>query len=412
MRKLKFLDKKLLKNKNFLLLWIGQLTSEIGNEILEFALSWYIFLETGSTLALSLSLISIYIPKAIISTFSGIIADRYNRKKIVVINDILSGVIILALFIVSTTTNITLLIVIIFNILTSSISAIFNPAMSGAVQSVLSDEELKDASALLQIEGNISGILGSAIAGFLLKIIGLKYLILLNAISFIISALLESLVELPKIQKKQEQFIVKNQYYEIIDFLNNNKIILFITLFAGIIANGVFMSISVYLPGIFKDVLNLSSVELGIFNSIAGITAVITSGIFIIYSNKKINAYNLTLISLVMEGIVFLLVSMIGNVVFAYITAIIYGLSSSMCSIASGIITKKLIPNNLMGRMGSFNILINSITMPLFTILYGGLGEYINLQKIIFISACIFFILLIPAPYIFKNEQNKSAIEY
>lgn len=401
-----------MRNRNFILLWIGQLTSEIGNEVLEFALSWYIYLETGSTLALSLALISIYIPKAIVSIFSGIIADRYNRKKIVVINDILSGILNFILFIISSTTNITLLIVIIFNILSSSISAIFNPAMSGAVQSVLSNEELKDASALLQVEGHISSILGASIAGFLLKIIGLKYLILLDAISFIISALIESIVKLPPISKKEEQFVVKEQYHEVIKFLNNNKIILYITLFAGIIANGVFMSISVYLPGIFQDILKVTSVELGIFNSIAGATSVITSVIFILYKNEKINAFNLMLISLMMEGIVFLLISIMRNLGFAYITAIIYGLSCAMCSIASGILTKSLIPNKLMGRMGSFNILINSVTMPLFTILYGGLGEYINLQKIIFVSACIFFILLIPAPYIFKNEQSKNVIEY
>lgn len=398
-------NKPIFKNKNFMLLWIGQLVSQIGNCVLEFALSWYIYDITGSTLALSISVISFFLPNAILSPFSGVIADKYDRRKIIILCDIISGSITLVLFSVASYGSLTLTAIVIFNILASLVSAMFSPAISAATQSVLSKDEYQDAGALTQMQYRFASIVGAALGGWLLKSIGIQYLLLLDGLSFLISAASEYFINIKKVSVSQEKQSFKESIGEALNFLLKNKILLFLTLFAGIMANGMFMSVSLYMPGIFKDTLGKTSAELGIYFSIEGVAATATS-LYFLFTKKKLNPYRWTLITLALEGIVLLGIGLMNNLAVAYAISALGGFSFATCSIACITLRRLLTPNEIMGRVGSFGMIIGSTSMPVFTVIFGVLGESFNLQKIIFVGSIIFLITLIPAPFIFAKEKK------
>jgi len=397
--------KSIFKNINFMKLLSALLVTKIGDYLLAFALSWYIYDITGSTIALSLSLISTFIPNALVSIFSGIIADKYDRKKIIVICDVLSGILTFMLFLISINMKLSLYMIVIFNVLLSIISAMFSPSISAAIQSSLAKKELQDASALTQLQGRFAFIVGTALGGLILKSLGIEILLLLNAISFLISATIEFFTNIKQLEQSSKLSVIKN-LKEAGDFLAKNKIILFITLFAGIIANGTFMSIEVYMPSIFKDVLEKSSIELGTYYSIEGTVAAITS-LYFVFSNHKLNPYLWTLLTLVFQGLVLLSIGIMNNLLIAYFIGMVAGFSFAICSITTTTLIRMLVSNDIMGRIGSFNMFLSNISIPVFTIIYGLLGEYFKNQNIIIISSVVFLIAMAPAPLLFfKSKEN------
>jgi MFS family permease len=403
------LSKSIFKNKNFMILWLGQLVSKIGDHILEFALAWYIYDQTNSTLALSLSIISIFLPNAIVSTFSGVVADRFNRKKIIIICDTLNGLFIFLLFIRSLYAPLTLPVIIIANISIAIVSSLFYPAISSSTQSVLETDQLQDAGALSQLQGRFAIVAGSAIAGFMLKLVGIEILLFINALSFIFSAISESFVKIPVNHKVENTNIsMIDSLKEAAHFMSRNRVILYLTLFAGIIANGMFMSVSLYMPAIFKDILGKSSIELGIYYSIEGALGIITS-VFLLLSQKKLQPYKWTVIALFLEGLCLSGIGLMPNLSIAYIIAALSGFCFTICSVTMSILFRKLIPNKLMGRVGSFNMLLSNLAIPVFTVFFGFIGDIKNPQTIVLYASFVFLISLIPAPFIFSNASKSRA---
>lgn len=404
------MKKTIFKNKNFMILWAGRLVSQLGNSIHSFAIAWYIYDITGSTLALSASFISSFLPRALISMFAGVVADKYDRKRIIVICDVISGILVITMFMISSFYDLTLILILVLNTLLSIVSAFFGPASSAAIQSILSEDEYQDGNVLNQLLYRFSDILGAALGGILLKTIGIKYLLLFNGVSFLLSALSETFIKLPRVKEETKKESMGQSIRIVISFLKENKILLFMSLFAGIIANGMLMSGSLYLPGVFKDVLGKTSSELGLFYSIIGIVATVTS-LFLLALKSKLNPYRWILITLTLEGIYLMGLGLASNFASMIVLAVIGGFSFAMCSIMCGVLYQMLTPNEIMGRFSSFGGLLGSVSIPIFTIVFGMLGEVYTLQNIIVVSGIIFLIALLPAPFIFAREKKDINIE-
>ena len=127
------------KNRNFSLLWTGQLISTIGSALTSLAASIYVFRLTGSALSVGLMLMATAAPSLLVGLFAGVFVDRYDRKKIMITADILRAVLIL-LVPVLTPLNVIWLYVIVM--LTSAIGQFFDPAHESVLPEVASDEEL------------------------------------------------------------------------------------------------------------------------------------------------------------------------------------------------------------------------------------------------------------------------------
>jgi MFS family permease len=78
-------EKSLFKNFNFMLLWAGQSVSYIGTSLYNLAITWYILKRTGSAMAMGISVLCFTLPTIIIGPIAGVIADKYDKKKIIVL---------------------------------------------------------------------------------------------------------------------------------------------------------------------------------------------------------------------------------------------------------------------------------------------------------------------------------------
>jgi hypothetical protein len=127
------------RNRNFSLMWTGQLISTMGSALTSLAASIYVFRLTGSALSVGLMLMATAAPSLFVGLFAGVFVDRYDRRQIMVIADILRALLILAIPFLVQFNVIWLYIVV---MLTSAIGQFFDPAFESVLPEVASDEEL------------------------------------------------------------------------------------------------------------------------------------------------------------------------------------------------------------------------------------------------------------------------------
>lgn len=402
------LQKTIWRNKNFLLLWFGGLVSNTGNSLHNLAMGWFIYELTGSTLAMSVSIISSYLPYAIFSVYAGVFSDNYDRKKIIIICDTLSGLGILAMFGFARYGILPITTILIFNVILSVISAFFNPAMSAAYHAVLAKDEYQDANTLSQLLFRISRVIGAAMGGFLLRIMGIEYLLLFNAISYFLSAFSEVFITLPEkdaiAQTKENSF--KQNLSTAINFVKQNKIILLLAIYTITILEGFAVSIQIFLPGILQD-MGKTSIELGLYRAITAIAATLTS-IYLLNLKRNLDPYKWILIALTFQGVQILGLGLMKSVLITYFLGALAGFSFCMCGTMTGVLNQMLIPNEIMGRISSFYELLFTASMPISTIFFGIVGEFYNYQIILLISGMLFLIAMIPTPFIFAKEKSLS----
>lgn len=179
---------RLIKTRDFGLLWWGQTTSQIGEGLNKVALLWFVYELTGSAMKMTMVGLLQTIPPLLFGPLIGVYLDRLPKKAVMVWVDILRA---LLTFLIPALYAMELLSIeglygLIF--LTSVVSTIFGPALVSAVPLLVRSSELMSANALIQGTNNIGMLLGPAISGVMIAIINAENVLFVNSATFLISA--------------------------------------------------------------------------------------------------------------------------------------------------------------------------------------------------------------------------------
>ncbi|MHC9541433.1 MAG: MFS transporter [Vulcanimicrobiota bacterium] len=172
----------LLKNRNFLLLWAGQSVSGLGTWINYIGLNAYIYHIYGSGKLLGIFLVIRLIPSVFFGSLGGVLADRFDRKTIMLICDSLRAIMVLA-FIFST--GLTEFFVIGF--LLSALDKIFTASFGSMVPDIVEKENLMQANSLNRMSSSVITVIGPALGGMLIGFWGYKVVFIVDALSFVFS---------------------------------------------------------------------------------------------------------------------------------------------------------------------------------------------------------------------------------
>ena len=198
------------RNRNFSLLWTGQLVSTMGSALTSLAASIYIYRLTGSALSVGLMLMATAAPSLVVGLFAGVFVDRYDRKKIMITADILrAGLILLIPILVPL--NVAWLYVMVM--LTAAIGQFYDPAHESVLPEVASDEELAAANSMMAISSFGSTAVGFAAAGLIASAASIDWAFYLDAVSFLFSAVCVFLIHIKPIQAEEDtsvKLVVKN----------------------------------------------------------------------------------------------------------------------------------------------------------------------------------------------------------
>lgn len=164
----------------FLLLWSGQLASAIGSGLTSFGLGSYVFQQTGKASEMALVTLLAFMPSLLLSAFAGVLADRYDRRLLMVLGDGLSAL-GLVFILVCMLRGEALLWQICAGVTISSVfSSLLEPAYRATVSDLLTEEQYTKASGLVQVAGSAKFLISPILAGLLLTVSDIKLLLMID----------------------------------------------------------------------------------------------------------------------------------------------------------------------------------------------------------------------------------------
>ncbi len=192
-----------LLNRNFVLLWQGQFVSQLGNQFHAIALMFWIKHLTGSASLMGTVMMVANLPAALLGPVGGTFADRFSRRKTIVLCDILRGICILSfvalLYVAGERKQLLIGYLLFITILVSTLGAFFRPAISAAIPDLVPREKISAANSLNQSSFQIAGFLGQGIGGVLYRLLGAPLLFLINGLTYIFSGISELFIEIPQV---------------------------------------------------------------------------------------------------------------------------------------------------------------------------------------------------------------------
>ncbi len=188
---------RLLWNKSFMVLWLGQTVSYIGDYFYWLAIPIMVERLTGSALLVGLSVISSALPMLLLGPIAGVFVDRWDRKRTMIVADILRALLVLICLTVRTPEQVWVYFVVAF--LMSCVSRFFFPSQSALLPLIVPDKnDLLAANGLMQIVQTLGLLVGPAMAGFAIGLWGEQVAFLVDSGTYIISALAISLMTVPR----------------------------------------------------------------------------------------------------------------------------------------------------------------------------------------------------------------------
>jgi len=259
---------RLIQTRDFGLLWWGQVTSQIGEGLNKVALLWFVYELTGSAMMIATVGLIQTVPPLFFGPLIGVYLDRLKKKPVMIWVDLIRTFLTLLIPALYGLGHLSIegLFVLIF--LTSMVSTVFGPALVSAVPHLVRRSELVSANALIQGTNNIGSLLGPAVSGILIALIGAQYVLYANAATFFISALclipIRSNETMPLAEKASEQpeSLVSDLSVGFRFVFGNRSTVLVLVIITALFNLGASAFVFV-LPVYAKELLNVGPVQLG-----------------------------------------------------------------------------------------------------------------------------------------------------
>jgi MFS family permease len=196
-------------NRSFRQVWLGQVVSQMGDWFNTIALYTIILNLTGSGRAIGLLLVTRFVPSFVFGPLSGVIADRFSRRSIMIVSDLLRAVVVLGFLLVRRADQ--LWIIYVLTVLQLAFSTFFEPAKTAAIPSIVTDRELVAANALSSVTWSAMLTIGAAIGGVITGWFGTNVAFILDALTYLLSAALIASVKVPKRPRRAKEKLTVNR---------------------------------------------------------------------------------------------------------------------------------------------------------------------------------------------------------
>lgn len=376
------MNKQKLFHRNFLLLILGQVSSLLGNFTLKFALSMYVLEQTGSAAVFAGILAMALLPTILLSPFGGILADRANRRNIMVALDSLSGIAVLGAG-VALSGGYDIIVIGALLIVLSVLGAFESPTVQACVPQMLSGENLLRGNAVVNQVAAVASLITPFAGSFFYAALGIKTVLYATVICFFVTAIIECFIRLDapdNVSHRRIGEVVKEDFSVSMGFLRKEEPeILKMLLLAALVSLFVAGTAVVGFPYLVRNVLGFSVEYYGAAESAMGIAAILGS-VFVGIAGRKMRLGILAIVimafggSLIFAGLVFVLpVGDLGKYIFLLTLFCVCQFGCSIFSTYAISIIQERTPDHLMGKIMAYVFTLSLCAQPVGQIIYGAL---------------------------------------
>lgn len=375
-----------LRHRNYRLFFGGQTASLIGTWVTRVATSWLVYRLTGSELLLGIVAFAGQTPLLVLAPFGGVLGDRWDRRRILVITQVLSALQSLTLAALAFSGRITVTHIIVLQVIQGVINAFDTPARQAfVVEMVESSDDLPNAIALNSSMFNASRIIGPTIAGILIAAVGEAWCFLLDGISYI--AVILSLLAMRFVVRERphrETHMIdelRAGFRYVAGFAPVTALLLQVTLISVM-----GMPYAVLMPVIAAKVLHGGPHTLGILMTASGAGALLST-IYLASRHTVIGLGKVIVVATTMLSAGLLAFSFSNTLLISCAVLPLVGAGMMLQAAAANTILQTIVEEKLRGRVMAFYAMAVLGTQPVGSLLAGALAHRIGAQHTIFIGA-------------------------
>ena len=377
------------RRRDFSLMWTGQLVSTAGTALTSLAASILVYRVTGgSALSVGLMLMATAAPSLLVGLFAGVFVDRYDRKKIMIITELLRAVLIVTIPFLVDYSIIWLYVIV---ALTSAIAQFYDPAHESVLPEIAPEEELAAANSLLAIASFGSTAIGFAASGLIASAANIDWAFYIDGLTFLFSALIIFLVRIKPLDVHEEASVamVTRNLRAGLRFLFDTPILrsLFFVYIPVLIAFG--LSNALLLP-FALDALGATEFEYGVQEALTSVGFVAASLLMAnIFDRMREGAW--IAIGWIAMGVLGVIYSQATSIPFAIFLVMISGFMNAPAAIGGRLVLQRNTAREMRGRVNSAFFVARDI---FFIIGMGaaGLADYMDVRLLYLLSSVMVII--------------------
>ena len=340
----------ILKNRTFLLLFLGNTISLIGFGFNLVGVSWLVLEVTGSELALGKLMAMATVPGVVLALFAGIIIDKVNRKWLLVVLDLFRMVVVGTFVILLIQDRFSMTALFITVLLMGTGSSLFWPTAQAFVQELVSAKDYFHANALLSASYQAGSILGAGIGGVVIHFYGVPTALAFNALTHLISALLISAAPFRRQVVHHEVESIWQSVSKGFIYFKEKAGVLMLGLTTILADVAIWGALSVLTITISKEVFLAGSLGYGLMEGFYGVGALIST-VAVGYMTRFLGRGRALLLCYVVAGVMCLLAPISISIYLAGVAYFFMGLHNNAARICIRTIFMEQIPNKIMGRV-------------------------------------------------------------
>lgn len=372
------------KNRNFVILYAGQLVSATGDNLYGIALLWYVLNLTHSKGALAITGFATTLPP-ILGAFVGVWVDRWRKKSTMMVSDAVRALLLFTLFAVSYFTTPTFALIVGLVVLVEVVGTFFSPAFSSLLPQVVAADQFATASGL-NMSGSAFASLGGMLGGgALMAFVGASRLFLGDAVSFVLSVVSLLFVRVPEKRwvRADDTSVVKEWKAGMHSIMKSRYLLQ--SGLTSAVNNFSLAAFGIVITPWVKDVLHGSAFLLGVIYSLLFV-GMMLGGLAAGAITRRFRYRMIECVTLVALGLSVSLTGVWANSYWDMAVMFVGGLMLGVVDGAGGAVRMLMVPEELRGRVFSTLGTMSRMAMPLGVAVLGTLMVYIHLSWVLLLT--------------------------
>lgn len=394
----------LITQKEYLKMIAANIINRFGDSVDALAFTWMVYAITGSAAWSAVIFGLNHVPTIFIQPFAGALIEGMKKKRLMIATDIIRGVIVAGLAVLYGMDKITPAILVIFTLVISTVEAFRIPAGLAFVPKILDEKYYEVGTGLGNTLSTVIELVGTGAAGVIIAVFGVSTAILIDAVTFFLSALIILGIRYKEQQIQKQKIDIKG-YFELlrggISYISKKRIVVNFCIM-GFLLNALLTPLNSLLTPLVVEVLKQKSE----FLSVIGIALSVGMGIgsfFYPYLTQKVKSNMLVYLGGTMIGVFYLCFPLAGRVadcvqlvsIICVLGAVGLGISASILMAVLNVQFMKQVDQDYMARAGSVFNAIGSAAIPIVSMLITSLVAVLDVKIVMIVSGVLSMVLFI-----------------
>ncbi|SHG73615.1 MFS transporter [Ornithinibacillus halophilus] len=389
------------KNRNFLFLLISALFSAPGYYVYLIGAEWLMLSISDNRFFFGMLFFAAAIPRLLLLTTGGLIADRFNKRTILFLSDISRVILIVILLGFIWSDSITAWYLLILAALFGISDAFSYPALNSMTPMLLEEEQLQRGNSFMQMTTQVSPILGPALGGTFIALLGFKGVFLIAAIMLLIASIAVLFIRLKEEKNEVEKPSPWSDLKEGLAYARKNELVVSVVIMAFFLNFFFSGPLAIGLPIMVKDIFQSDAVGLATVQTSMGIGALIGAIILATITLKKPGVT--VIVGLITLGVLYTITGLSYHL---YVTAGLVAamtLTTQFVNIPLITVLQQSTEKKMLGRMMSFFMTVSTGLVPVsFVVTSILIAVGVSIQTIIVCSGMVITLISI---YMFRNKK-------